>query len=318
MRRLLLRLAMLALGLMVGTMFAELALRLSLPAKFTLGGETMNFAAGTLSSFAADPEVGYLPRLNSPEYDADGCLRNSYPRQKVPGRLRVLFIGDSVTHRGQIVKALRELYGESLEYWNAGVEGFNTAQEVELFLRHNHRIQPDHVVLTFHPNDFLPTPLVYNDAQGHMQLLIPHRERKAMNPWLFSRSHLYRLLLGLTWKRGQGQRVEEVRAQLQRLQSDLDARGVQLSVLMLPYIKPYRRWDRAERWNHAQGLALLKELKLRTFDLAPLMEQRAAAGGEHGESPGDAWHPNLETARAFAKKLKQEGLLDPRGSLKRE
>ncbi len=313
MRRNLLRLAMLALGLLGGTIFAEVALRMSLPSKFTLGGETMNFAAGTLSSFAADPEVGYLPRLNSAEYDADGCLRNSYPREKTPGKLRVLFIGDSVTHRGQIVKALRELYGESLEYWNAGVEGFNTAQEVELYLRHNHRIQPDHVILTFHPNDFLPTPLVYNDSQGNMQLLIPHRERKAMNAWLFSHSHLYRLLLGLSWKRGQGQRVEDVRAQLQRLHSALEASGVQFSVLMLPYIKPYRRWDSSERWNHQQGLALLKELQLRHFDLAPLMEQRATAGGEHGETPGDAWHPNLETARAFAKKLKQEGLLDPGG-----
>ncbi len=50
---------------------------------------------------------------------------------------RVLFLGDSVTARGGIIAELASLYGnEQFEYWNAGVESYDTCQEVRYFERY--------------------------------------------------------------------------------------------------------------------------------------------------------------------------------------
>lgn len=106
-----------------------------------------------------DDEMGFRPRLRSEGgsddalYSRFGTVLNSYTLEKSPSAERVLFMGDSVTFRGQIIKELERLYGqEGYEYWNAGVDSFNTRQEVEMYRRYNHLLEPDHVVLTFHVN----------------------------------------------------------------------------------------------------------------------------------------------------------------------
>src|SRR5215467_10511368 len=78
-----------------------------------------------------DPHFGFRPVLGEGPYTRFGTLANDYAAAKPPGVQRLLFIGDSVTHRGYIVDALRAVYGsQQYEYWNAGVEAFNTVQEV--------------------------------------------------------------------------------------------------------------------------------------------------------------------------------------------
>ena len=90
---------------------------------------------------------------------------NKPEEEKKKGKQRILFLGDSITARGKIVSQLKQLYRtERYEYWNAGVEGYNTFQEVEFFKKHNQHINPDHVILIFTiPNDFEDTPVVFVD-----------------------------------------------------------------------------------------------------------------------------------------------------------
>jgi hypothetical protein len=122
-------------------------------------------ARDNLSTFVIDPDFGFRPILPSGSYTRFGTLANGYAEAKRPGVTRLLFIGDSVTRRGHIVEALKSHYGsQEYEYWNAGVESFNTVQEVEYYRRFNRAIQPDHVILTFHLNDFETTPVWFREA----------------------------------------------------------------------------------------------------------------------------------------------------------
>ena len=100
--------------------------------------------------FEVDPEFGFRPRLGNGLCSDYGTRANAYALETPPGKTRLRFLGDSVTVQAHIVEAIRDPYGdERYEYWNAGVESFNTVQEVNYFHRYNAAIRPDHVVLAF-------------------------------------------------------------------------------------------------------------------------------------------------------------------------
>src|SRR3990170_5571896 len=112
--------------------------------------------------YTADAKLGYRPVLGSSTYNAFGTRLNSYDPEMRPRVPRILFLGDSVTSRESIIVPLKRLYGENrFEFWNAGVEGYNTLNEVEFYKRYNAAIEPDQVVLFFHNNDFQPTPVIF-------------------------------------------------------------------------------------------------------------------------------------------------------------
>jgi len=185
-----------------------------------------------------DSELGYRPRLGGETYSEQGVLRNDYDDAKRPGVERILFIGDSVTRRGSIVRALRELYGEqAYEYWNGGVESFNTIQEVRYYLRYNRSIQPDHVVLTFHNNDFETTPAVF-EHEGRLVVYEPTRRLSEVNPWLLRHSRSYQTWLARPTRGGHGRIVEETAASLVELKRVLDSDSVRFTVLLLPLLAP--------------------------------------------------------------------------------
>ena len=165
-----------------------------------------------------------------------------YAAAKPPGVNRLLFIGDSVTHRGQIVEALRAVYGsQKYEYWNAGVESFNTVQEVEYYRRFNRAINPDHVILTFHLNDFETTPVAFREADGTLVVFAPNWPVRRLNPWLFQHSYTYRYWLGLVTpkKTARSEIIAEVRASLTDLQRMVGVDRARLTVLVLPILRPY-------------------------------------------------------------------------------
>jgi hypothetical protein len=149
--------------------------------------------------FTVDPEFGFRPRLDNAVFDEHGTHRNAYPLEKTPGRERLLFVGDSVTARGRIVDALRALHGDATaEYWNAGVESFNTVQEVAFYRKYNAAIHPDHVIVTFHLNDYETTPIAFRDEAGRLVVYALNQPSREVQPWLFQNSSLYRLWLGST------------------------------------------------------------------------------------------------------------------------
>jgi hypothetical protein len=326
MRKVGLRLALLLVGLVVGIGVVEFLLQLFFPGHMHGAAGTMNFALGTLSSFQEDPECGYMPRPNSVEYDQYGCVRNRegqnneyalppYNVEDRKGRQRLLFSGDSVTHRGEIIRGVRKLAGDKdFEYWNAGVEGFNTHQERLLYERHNRAIKPDHVILTFHNNDFERTPIFTRDATGQLKMYTPNANPSNINPWLLRHSHLYRLLVGLSIKADDDRnaRAAEVEMRLREFADVLAKDKVRFSVVVFPVLEPWDKWNELQRWQYEQQLAMCAKLKLTHYDLRKTSDRLMAQGKAVQQEPGDPWHPNREAGEEMARQLLDEGLLKPR------
>ena len=269
-------------------------------------------------SFVVDPSFGFRPVLGDGPYTHFGTLANDYAAAKPPGVNRLLFIGDSVTHRGQIVEALRAVYGsQKYEYWNAGVESFNTVQEVEYYKRFNRAINPDHVILTFHLNDFETTPVAFREADGTLVVFAPNRPVRRLNPWLFQHSYTYRYWLGLVTpkKTARSEIIAEVRASLTDLERLVAVDRAWLTVLVLPILRPFSDWKPEYQEYRRQILGILESLRLHYFDLLkPLNE--ALADGVVVTETGDNlfWHPSREAATYFAKYLRTRHLLDEVGA----
>lgn len=261
---------------------------------------------------AMDPVFGFRPILGTSAYNEYGTRPNEYSPEKRPGIQRLLFIGDSVTHRGRIITALREVYGdEKYEYWNAGVESFDVMQEVMFYKLANARLRPDHVILTFHNNDLEVTPIILMGADGETTYS-PARSLTGRNPWLMAHVHLYRLWVDAAY-RAAGGRDAVVRGTITSLREFADVLErdrIEFTVLVLPIFKPLNRWSASERQKRTEALTMLREHRIRHFDLLPFMQKALRNGIDCQESPGDPWHPSDAVSRVFAESLKEKGLLE--------
>jgi hypothetical protein len=269
-------------------------------------------------AWEVDPVMGFRPRLGyRPEegrtvYSEYGTLPNSYPIEKRKGTDRILFIGDSVTARGKLVAAIQKRCGTpNQEFWNAGVESFNTRQEVEFYRRYNRRIKPDRVILTFHMNDFETTPVAFVDRNGQLMVWAPNHQVAQLSRVLFSHSYLYRLLAAV-WMAG-GSRsnaaTADVRESLRELVS-LTHGEARLTVLVFPLLKPWKEWSPEERLDHGRILRILATQRIRHIDLLPILEQGLASGITVREEARDTWHPSSEFADEIASSLCRSGLLE--------
>ncbi len=282
------------------------------PDDIAVAGSTVDwFAEGAGDPlFEADPELGFRPRLGTAKYDEFGAHPNAYAKAKPPGTTRVLFLGDSVTDRGTIVRGLREQLGEDgIEYWNCGVGAFNTRQEVEFYLRHNATLEPDHVVLTFHLNDFQVTPAVFRDESGELLMYSRRRHHDTVQPWLWDHSCLYRLLVEAISDDTASfeAHARDVRTELERLRDELARTGVRFTVLILPLFHPIDSWPLADRRAHTRILEIARDLGLPHYDLRPALRTAYDLGLEVTETPDDRWHPSPAAGHHFASWLITQG-----------
>lgn len=305
-------------GTLTGLLCVEGILRLRQPGgTFGAGTELEAFREGgdrVRAAFELDPELGFRPVLGGRGYSRFGTLVNEYPEVPPAGVTRILFVGDSVTARGKILDALRRAYGdERYQYWNAGVESFNTVQEVRYYLRYNRALRPDQVVLTFHLNDFETTPVAFVGGDGRLNVYAPAWPLRRPNRWLFEHSLAYRAWLGLTnpGPRDRSSVVREVTDSLRTLRDTVGADGGRLSVVVLPLLKPLDQWSAEELGRRSAIASILRDLGIRGFDLVPPLEDALARNREVTESPDDVWHPNDAMAAGFAAFLHDRGLLTP-------
>jgi hypothetical protein len=314
--------------LVVGVAIAEVSLRELKPyATFGAGIDMMQFRMipDITKVYTVDPDFGFRPLLGNQVYSEYGTMVNDYRLAKREGVKRLLFLGDSVTARGELVNAFAEHCGEEhYEYWNAGVESFNTLQEVRFYAAYNRRINPDQVILTFHNNDFQTTPIAFREGQ-RMVVYAPGMTQQNLSPWLFRHSSVYRVYLGarlsLTRQRepvGKGI-VDEVRKSLAELSELTAGDGARLSVILLPIFKPVSQWSEVESESRKQSLEILRELGIEHYDLMDVLLQTMADGIAVQYKPGDTWHPSAEAASLFVESLVDSGLLsdDPAGMASR-
>jgi hypothetical protein len=266
------------------------------------------------ATFVVDPDFGFRPVFGDGFYTAFGTLANDYPVTKSNGKKRLLFIDDSVTRRGHIVDALKDEYGSlKYEYWNAGVESFNTVQEVRYYKHFNRALRPDEVFLTFHLNDFETTPVAFREANGSLVVYAPNVPVQRINPWLFQHSSLHRVWIGVTTARKteRAEIINEVRESLEELKRMVDADGARLTVLVLPILRPLNHWNAEDRENRRRILDILGSLRIRYDDLLEPLNQAFADGVSVVEAGDDLfWHPSPEVARYFGAYLRRQGLLD--------
>lgn len=101
--------------------------------------------------------------------NSHGFRDREYPVERVPGRTRIMMIGDSFTLGWGVpfdstyskqLELLLNASGSTTEVINTGVGNYNTVMEVELFKQGGLRFHPDAVILMYFVNDAEPTPPV--------------------------------------------------------------------------------------------------------------------------------------------------------------
>jgi hypothetical protein len=301
-------------GLAVAGVTTEAYLRITRPDE-TFGAATelparRSTGADLSARYTIDPVFGFRPVLGTEAYTVYGTQPNSYAVAKSVGVTRVLFIGDSVTARGGIIRALKQLYGErDLEYWNAGVGGFNTVQEVEYYKRYNAAIKPDHVVLTFVFNDFATTPIAFWDRDDKLVLYAPNRPLTGISPQLFRASYLYRLVLGFLLSEHDWVAItEQIYLSFSDLKQTLADEEVALTVLVLPILEPRARWRELQIHFHTTILRILRELQIEHHDLLPVLEQAFRDGVPVKRAHRDRIHPSDDACFLIAQHLHRNGL----------
>jgi hypothetical protein len=258
--------------------------------------------------YTQDRDLGYRPVLGGAEYAQHGARWNDYPLVKPPGVRRLLFLGDSVTQRARLLEALRGPLGPGVELWNAGVIGYATRQELEYYRRYLGEIRPDHVVLSFHLNDYETTPITFLDGERFVAV---YAGSARPHPWLLRHSFLYRFF----WSRGLGassaERSRAVEQEVAQALEELDRlvrqRGARFSVLVLPWFLPEPEWSELLRRHHAQTLALLEQLGIRHYAFLDTLARAVADGVALQETPGDVQHPSAAFAQRLAEDLLAQG-----------
>ena len=189
-------------------------------------------------------------------------------------------------------------------------------QEVRFYKRYNRALGPDHIILTFHLNDFQTTPVAFIDQAGRLVVVAPQRPLRPVNRWLYEHSHLHRLWLGITSGQDEGRIrfADEVRRSLEDLRDTARADGVALTVLVLPIMARTEDWRDEDRSRRTVVLGILADLGIRHFDLLPALLRALADGVEPGAGPGDGWHPSKRAAEYFAAFLHEQALLQPRAN----
>jgi hypothetical protein len=305
----------LLVGLIVALGAVEIFLRFYEPRGIFETGKSVDWGDESSKDlqklFAPDDALGYRPRLDNNYYNQYGTRTNYYPLEKRPQVRRLLFIGDSVTARGKIIDGLKANYGEDrFEYWNAGVEGYNTIQQLGFYKSYNSMIKPDVVILTFHNNDFRTTPVLFLDENNEIFAIFPNRPQRHFNLWMFRHSYLYRFLAGLTFLQAEDEEAieAEVTQAVQELNDILIGEVIEFKVIVFPALKPYQEWSSHEKESRAQIFELLEALGIEYFDLLEVSDKAIAQGVNVHETPGDVWHPSAEISQIFADYLYTQGI----------
>ncbi len=215
-----------------------------------------------------DRILGYEPVANRGEFNSL-ALRDfeRYTRKKPANTKRILVVGDSVTYGSGVdisttypkfLEKLLEREG-SFEVLNGGVEGYNTVQEVEWFMRHLRFLEPDVVILGYTLNDRGINQVIYKN-QGKGTLIYMAENYPYFFPFpgnryflrLFRSYALFQAgISGLFIKTGKGNWVRRyvsskdsiytIKA-LKKIKNYTRSRGIELRVVIFPFFEDWGRY----------------------------------------------------------------------------
>ncbi len=267
-----------------------------------------------------DPVVGWIPTPGQRSYTIDkpvlvnglGFRSPDLPATKPAGDLRVLCLGDSQTFGNGVAQdqtyparlevLLRSaLAGRRVDVINAGVQAYDTVQEIDLLEREAVRLSPDVVTVGFYLNDIgevlrtdKTTMVEQNTGEfarrGPVKQFTPYRLI-----YFLKRSRLVTFLgwhVNLLWAGGQANPMNEIlegrtpaaleegwhriEATLRRARTMAEARGMRLIVFPVPTGQEFLA-DYPHEQYRSRFLAIAERLGLESFDPTPSM--KAAGGG---------------------------------------
>lgn len=260
--------------------------------------------------FQVDDALGYRPVPGGAGYGPHGAKWNEYVLEKPAGKRRLLFLGDSVTDRHKLVDALAERLGDGFECWNAGIPGYATEQELLYYRDYLGDLAADHVILTFHLNDYETTPIVF--AVGDSLVAVHSKVGSSYpNPWLLRNSYLYRFGWATASRLTSGSRAGQMEAavahDLASLRDLVHARGADFTVLVLPWLQEHGQWPEPKPRHHELTLRTLTELGIRHYSFLDTLARALAEGVEIHEMGTDPQHPSLAFARLMSADLLAQG-----------
>jgi lysophospholipase L1-like esterase len=176
MKRLLQNLSLVLASLILCAVLGELAVRMLYPRIANYNMEMWHYAS-KVKQRTSNPKLPFLhaPNRGGFFYGADiqtdsvGFRDRDSPVARVPGKKRIMLLGDSFTLGWGVVfdsiysKQLEKLVndnGRPTEVINTGVGNTNTVMELEQFKAIGLRFKPDMVILMYYINDAEPTPPV--------------------------------------------------------------------------------------------------------------------------------------------------------------
>lgn len=211
----------------------------------------------------------------------------------------ILALGDSITHRGSYTKELENYlnkkYPEKYNYQviNAGVEAYNTAQEVELLKSKLLALNPKMVILQFCMNDFESTPVVIKDNNKILFYSSKKDFVYDINPFLFEHSNLYRYFIFMSDRFSNRNYQKEgetsVSKSLDLFKDTLEERKIPYGVIVYPLFD-----SNLGKKEHATIIDLLKAKQINYLDLLPKFQAKGKLDLFASSSRGvkDILHPN--------------------------
>lgn len=118
------------------------------------------FSDGAEYRLSPNRKLIYEPIPNTQELNEYGARGAACRVNRVAGKYRFLFIGDSVLEGlgvdpgDRYTEQLQNRFGGRYEFINLGVRGYNLIQEIEYLRLKGIRFRPDHVVINLIYNDF--------------------------------------------------------------------------------------------------------------------------------------------------------------------
>ncbi|MBZ0217186.1 MAG: hypothetical protein K8F25_11570 [Fimbriimonadaceae bacterium] len=294
-RRLLTNSLLVLTAIVIGLFFVEVMLRWLRP--ISIATIESGLQAGRepgVEYLVPDESLGLRPNLGTSVFDENGIGIPNSIHSSAENSYKILFLGDSVTQRAEIVRALAaRLSSENTSYLNGGVSGYNIREEVEFFLRFQHAVNPDAIFHTIHVNDLRSTKLLNRNINGVLTIHSRNANPQNVNPWLYQHSQLYRfLIMRFLLKSDQADlRTEAVEA-LRQLQKYMRLKNIAYYPVLFPILQPREDWSSLDTLSHKYLMEMSDELGLGIVDLQEVAERLFEKGVNPQQSPGDTWHPN--------------------------
>jgi hypothetical protein len=275
---------------------------------------------------SAEPDLYYVPRSNSPCFPYGSFPDRPHSLHKEPGTMRILALGDSITHNPEFSfvprgRTYHEVLGNYLnrpgnwtwEILNGGVAGYNTMQEYGYYRSRLRAYAPDLVVLAYvewNDCDAPPIPEFSTTVEECKWATVPNLMRLPpelhrvlslrFGAYGFLNRRTYNFLgrfdalryppIFFKWSKGR-EMVEKNRTALLDLIHELSQEGIPLFVLVFPVLNdPYQ----ADPWLRQEPARLIPRGRIAFLADALLTSGSLSS---YRDDPNDPIHPIVKAHR---------------------